>query len=249
MQQSNTYIIVFSVVLTIILGLLLSGTSQVLGPLQQEAIALDKKKQILGAVISAEEIEAMTPQQVNEFYASRISATVVDLSGKEISGTEAEKVEIAKDYKRPADQRKYPVFMFHSEGNPEAVESYIFPLYGAGLWDAIWGYLALETDMNTIGGITLAHASETPGLGARITEGEVQARYVGKKIFDESGALVAVQMQKGEGKDYSSDAHKVDGMSGATITGNGVNNMLKSYLSHYEAYIKSKSSSQAVAGL
>ncbi|MBS4070596.1 NADH:ubiquinone reductase (Na(+)-transporting) subunit C [Algoriphagus aquatilis] len=249
MQQSNTYIIVFSVVLTIILGLLLSGTSQVLGPLQQEAIALDKKKQILGAVISASEIEAMTPQQVNDFYANRISATVVDLSGKEISGIEAEKVEIAKDYKRPADQRQYPVFMFHAEGNPEAVESYIFPLYGAGLWDAIWGYIALETDMNTIGGITLAHASETPGLGARITEGEVQSRYVGKKIFDESGALVAVQMQKGEGKDYSADAHKVDGMSGATITGNGVNNMLKAYLGHYEAYIKSKSSNQAVAGL
>ena len=249
MQQSNTYIIVFSVVLTIILGLLLSGTSQVLGPLQQEAIALDKKKQILGAVISADEIASMTPQQVNEFYSNRISATVVDLSGKEMSGIEAEKVEIAKDYKRPADQRQYPVFMFHAEGNPEAVESYIFPLYGAGLWDAIWGYLALETDMNTIGGITLAHASETPGLGARITEGEVQARYVGKKIFDESGALVAVQMQKGEGKDYSSDAHKVDGMSGATITGNGVNNMLKAYLGHYEAYIKSKSSSKAVAGL
>ena len=137
MQQSNTYIIVFSVVLTIILGLLLSGTSQVLGPLQQEAIALDKKKQILGAVISASEIEAMTPQQVNDFYANRISATVVDLSGKEISGIEAEKVEIAKDYKRPADQRQYPVFMFHAEGNPVAVESYIFPLYGAGLWDAI----------------------------------------------------------------------------------------------------------------
>lgn len=249
MQQSNTYIIVFSVVLTIILGLLLSGTSQVLGPLQQEAIALDKKKQILGAVISASEIEAMTPQQVNEFYSSRISATVVDLSGKEITGVEAEKVEIAKDYKRPADQRQYPVFMFHAEGNPEAVESYIFPLYGAGLWDAIWGYLALETDMNTIGGITLAHASETPGLGARITEGEVQSRYVGKKIFDDSGSLVAVQMQKGEGKDYSADAHKVDGMSGATITGNGVNNMLKAYLGHYEAFIKSKSSNQAVAGL
>jgi Na+-transporting NADH:ubiquinone oxidoreductase subunit C len=248
-QQSNTYIIVFSVVLTIILGLLLSGTSQVLGPLQQEAIALDKKKQILGAVISASEIEAMTPQQVNEFYSSRISATVVDLSGKEITGVEAEKVEIAKDYKRPADQRQYPVFMFHAEGNPEAVESYIFPLYGAGLWDAIWGYLALETDMNTIGGITLAHASETPGLGARITEGEVQSRYVGKKIFDDSGLLVAVQMQKGEGKDYSADAHKVDGMSGATITGNGVNNMLKAYLGHYEAFIKSKSSNQAVAGL
>lgn len=249
MQQSNTYIIVFSVVLTIILGLLLSGTSQVLGPLQQEAIALDKKKQILGAVISAEEIEAMSPQQINEFYAKRISATVVDINGKEISGVEAEKVEVAKDYKKAADQRQYPVFLFHAEGNPEAVESYIFPLYGAGLWDAIWGYIALETDMNTIGGITLAHAGETPGLGARITEGGVQARFVGKKIFDESGTLVAVEMQKGEGKDYSSEEHKVDGMSGATITANGVNNMLKAYLGSYEAYIKSKSSNQALAGL
>jgi Na+-transporting NADH:ubiquinone oxidoreductase subunit C len=250
-QQSNTYVIVYSAVLTVILGLLLSGSAQILGPRQQEAIALDKKKQILGAVIDAEQIAGMTSDQVNEFYGSRISSTVVDISGKEITegGITAEKVEIAKDYKKPADQRSYPVFTYHAEGNPDDVESYIFPLYGAGLWDAIWGYIALETDMNTIGGITLAHAGETPGLGARITEGEVQARYVGKKIFDESGALVAVQMMKGEGKDYSSDEHKVDGMSGATITGNGVNNMLKAYLSHYEAYIKAKSSSSAVAGL
>lgn len=251
MQQSNTYVIVYSAVLTIILGLLLSGSAQLLGPRQQKAIALDKKKQILGAVISAEEIGAMSPDQVNEFYENNISSIVVDINGKEITdgGVTAEKVEIAKDYKKPADQRSYPVFIFHAEGNPAEVKSYILPLYGAGLWDAIWGYIALETDMNTVAGITLAHAGETPGLGARITEGEVQARYVGKKIFDESGELVAVEMMKGEGKDYSSDDHKVDGMSGATITGNGVNNMLEAYLGHYEAYIKSKSSSTAVAGL
>ena len=103
--------------------------------------------------------------------------------------------------------------------------------------------------MNTIGGITLAHAGETPGLGARITEPGVQARYVGKKIFDENGELVAVAMKKGEGKDYSTKPHEVDGMSGATITANGVNNMLSNYLGYYSAYIKSKSSAQAVAGL
>ena len=247
MQQSNTYIIVYSAVLTIILGLLLSGSAQVLGPWQQEAIALDKKKQILGAVISAEEIAAMTPEQVNKFYETRISSTVVDLSGAEITkeGITAEKVEIAKDFKKKPEERSYPVFIFHAEGNPEAVESYIFPMYGAGLWDAIWGYLALETDMNTIGGITLAHAAETPGLGARITEAKVQERYVGKKIFDESGALIAVMMQKGEGKEYGDDAHKVDGMSGATITGNGVNNMLKAYMGYYESYIKAKSTPKA----
>ena len=249
MQQSNTYVIVFSAVLTIVLGVLLSGTSQVLGPLQKEAMALDKKKQILGAVMSAEEVGKMSPEQVNEFYGKRISATVVDLAGNPVAGVQAEMVEVAKDYKKPASERHYPVFTFHAEGNPDQVQSYIFPLYGAGLWDAIWGYLALNTDMNTIGGITLAHASETPGLGARITETGVQARYVGKKIFDESGELITVAMQKGEGKDYANDAHKVDGMSGATITGVGVNNMLKAYMGHYEAFIKSKSSSQALAGL
>jgi Na+-transporting NADH:ubiquinone oxidoreductase subunit C len=250
-QQSNTYIIVYSAVLTIILGLLLSGSAQVLGPWQQKAIELDKKKQILGAVISAEQIAAMTPEDVDAFYSSRISSTVVDITGKEITskGVSAEKVEIAKDYKKPAEERAYPVFIYHAEGNPEAVESYIFPMYGAGLWDAIWGYLALDTDMNTIGGITLAHAAETPGLGARITEAKVQKRYVGKKIFDESGALITVMMQKGEGKDYASDAHKVDGMSGATITGDGVNNMLKAYMGCYEAYIKTKSSPKVVAVL
>ncbi|TFV96232.1 NADH:ubiquinone reductase (Na(+)-transporting) subunit C [Algoriphagus kandeliae] len=252
MQQSNAYIITFSVILTVILGLLLSGTSQVLGPLQREAEALDKKKQILGAVISGDEISAMSPEEVNAFYTSHIAATVVDINGQEVTEKDgaavtAENVDIAKNYKMPAEDRLYPVFIYHAEGNPDAVESYILPLYGAGLWDAIWGYIALDTDMNTVGGITLAHAGETPGLGARITEAGVQQRYVGKEIFDESGALVAVEMQKGEGKDYSSDPHKVDGMSGATITGNGVNAMLKAYLGHYSAFIESKKSSQAVA--
>jgi Na+-transporting NADH:ubiquinone oxidoreductase subunit C len=250
-QQSNTYIIVYSAVLTIILGLLLSGSAQVLGPWQQEAIALDKKKQILGAVISAEEIAAMSPEDVNAFYSSRISSTVVDITGKEVTteGVSAEKVEIAKDYKKAAEERAYPIFIYHAEGKPDQVESYIFPMYGAGLWDAIWGYLALDTDLNTIKGITLAHAAETPGLGARITEAKVQGRYVNKKIFDESGSLVTVMMQKGENKDYSSDPHKVDGMSGATITGNGVNNMLKAYMGCYEAYIKAKSAPKVVAVL
>ncbi|MDF2158984.1 NADH:ubiquinone reductase (Na(+)-transporting) subunit C [Algoriphagus sp. CAU 1675] len=254
MQQSNAYIITFSVILTVFLGLLLSGTSQVLGPLQREAEALDKKKQILGAVISGEEISAMTPEEVNQYYTSRIASVVVDINGQEVTeqdgvAVSAETVDIAKNYKRPADQRLYPVFIYHAEGNSDDVESYIFPLYGAGLWDAIWGFIAIKTDMNTVGGITLAHAGETPGLGARITDPTVQSRYVGKTIFDESGELVAVEMQKGEGKDYTSNPHQIDGMSGATITGKGVNAMVKNYLEHYKAYIESKKSSQAVAAL
>lgn len=254
MQQSNAYIITFSVILTVVLGLLLSGTSQVLGPLQREAEALDKKKQILGAVISGDEISAMTPEEVNAYYGSRISSMVVDINGAEVTERDgapvtAATVDIAKNYKMPKEDRLYPVFVFHAEGDETAVESYIFPIYGAGLWDAIWGYLALDTDMNTIGGITLAHAGETPGLGARITEPGVQARFAGKEIFDNTGELVAVEMQKGEGKDYSNNPHQVDGMSGATITANGVNAMLENYLQAYKPFIESKKSSTAVAAV
>ncbi|REG84762.1 NADH:ubiquinone reductase (Na(+)-transporting) subunit C [Algoriphagus antarcticus] len=254
MQQSNTYIITFSVILTVVLGLLLSGTSQVLGPKQKEAMALDNKKQILGALIPGEEIAVMTPEEVNSYYESRVSTIVVDINGKEVKERDgvavtAETVDIAKNYKKPKEERLFPVYIYHAEGNPEDVANYVLPLYGAGLWNAIWGYIALDTDMNTVGGITLAHAGETPGLGARITEQEVQSRYVGKEIYDESGNLVAVEMQKGEGYDYSGSPHKVDGMSGATITAKGVNNMLENYLGYYQAYIETKKSSTTVAVL
>lgn len=249
MQQSNTYIITFSVILTVVLGLLLSGTSQVLGPMQREAIALDQKKQILGAVISGDEIAAMTPEEVNSYYGSHIASTVVDVNGKEIADATAAGVDVGKNYKKPFEERQFPVYIFHEEGDVTAVKSYVFPIYGAGLWDAIWGFLALDTDMNTVGGITLAHAGETPGLGARITEPGVQGRFEGKEIFNESGKMVGIQMQKGEGKDYSGNPHQVDGMSGATITGNGLNNMLNNYLGYYKVYIESKKSSTAVAVL
>jgi len=249
-QQSNAYIITFSVILTVVLGLLLSGTSQVLGPLQKKAEELDTKKQILGAVVDAEELGAMKPNEVLSFYENRISSVVVDINGnpvetaKDGSAITAEKVNVGKNYKMPSDQRMFPVFKYHAEGNPDAVESYILPVYGAGLWDEIWGYIALETDLNTIKGVTFAHKGETPGLGARITAAAIQERYQGKKLFDGQGNLQSVVMQKGEGKDYSGDEHKVDGMSGATITANGVNDMLRNYMQYYGAFLDKQRASK-----
>lgn len=251
MQQSNTYIITFSIILTVVLGLLLSGTSQVLGPLQRKAEELDTRKQILGAVVDGETLKKMKANEVLEFYEKRISSIVVDIQGNKIetapdgSPMIAEKVNVGKNYKMPAEKRVFPVFIYHAEGNPDAVESYILPVYGAGLWDEIWGYVALKTDLNTIAGVTFSHKGETPGLGARITSADIQGRYQGKEIFDESGSLQAVSMQKGEGKDYSSDKHKVDGMSGATITANGVNSMVRNYLQYYSAFLDKTKAAKA----
>ncbi|WP_158855859.1 NADH:ubiquinone reductase (Na(+)-transporting) subunit C [Lunatibacter salilacus] len=242
MQQSNAYVITFSVVLTIVLGLLLSGTSEVLKPIQQKAEALDTKKQILGAVMPVEEIAAMKPDEIDAFYESRISSKVVNIDGEEVTEQDgatvtAESVDVGKNYKKDPADRLYPVFIFHEEGNADDAISYIFPVYGNGLWDNIWGFLALQTDVNTIEGVTFSHAGETPGLGARITSRDIQNRYVGKEIFDDSGNLVSVDMQKGEGRDYSGEDHMVDGLSGATITAVGVNKMLRNYLQNYQSYM------------
>jgi Na+-transporting NADH:ubiquinone oxidoreductase subunit C len=176
-------------------------------------------------------------------FEKRITSEVVDFQGNPVETNHkgepivAEKVEVAKEYKLPQEERIYPVYKFVSSENPEKVESYIFPIYGNGLWDKIWGYVALDASLETIKGVSFDHKAETPGLGARITTPEVQHRFVGKEIYDDQGNLVSVQMVKGEGHG-SLDAHHVDGMAGATMTGKGVNNMLKNYLEAYQGYMK-----------
>ena len=182
-------------------------------------------------------MELKKGDNVNEIYDKRVNAFVVDYNGNVKEGVKPADVNLAAEYKKPARERLLPVYEFRSETNPDQVENVVFPLFGFGLWDNIWGFVALENDMNTIKGVKFQHKGETPGLGARINTDDIQSRYEGKKVF-EGDELVSVTMMKGEGNDYSGDEHKVDGMSGATLTGKGVNNMLKDYLSSYLNYIK-----------
>ncbi len=252
MQQSNTYIIVFSAILTIVLGGMLSVANQGLKPRQQKSIELDTKKKILGAVTDLQNIKG---NEILDMYGKSIESIVVDMNGdiieKDEKGTDivAENVNIAKNFKKSPEERMYPVFKFHKSGDKDAIEAYIFPVYGKGLWGPIWGFIALETDLNTIKGTSFDHKTETPGLGARITSAEIRDRYNGKKVFDDSGNLVSIIMLKGENHPQSSlDNHHIDGMSGATLTGNGVNDMLESYFKHYQGYInKSKNATKKVA--
>jgi Na+-transporting NADH:ubiquinone oxidoreductase subunit C len=159
----------------------------------------------------------------------------------------AENVDIAKNYKKAPENRMFPVFKYHKPGNKDEVEAYIFPIYGKGLWGPIWGFIALETDLSTIKGVSFDHKTETPGLGARITTAEISNRFVGKKVFDDDGKLASVVMLKGENNPTSLlNEHHIDGMSGATLTGKGVNEMLKSYFNYYQPYInKAKSNDTA----
>ncbi|BDC98223.1 NADH:ubiquinone reductase (Na(+)-transporting) subunit C [Persicobacter psychrovividus] len=230
MRQSNGYIIGFAVVMTIVCGGLLSWAAVGLKEAQTKAKELDTKRQILSAVI---DIKGKPSEELLKLYDSDISAIVIDAQGKVLDGVDAATVNIAKEYKKKPAERKLPIYEFKKDGK---ISAYILPMYGSGLWDAIWGFIAIESDGNTVQGISLDHKGETPGLGARITSEEVQERYKDKKIF-EGGKLVSVQMVKGENNPGLSE-HQVDGMSGATLTGNGVNKMLESYLDLYKGFLK-----------
>ena len=235
MRQSNLYIVIYAGILTLVCGGLLALASEGLKERQAFNVALEKKQNILATVIDLQE-----GQDVNKIYADRVKEFVVDFEGNVKEGVKTEDVNLAAEYKKPADKRLLPVYEFTNESNPEKTDYVILPVYGFGLWNDIWGFVALESDMNTIRGVNFDHKGETPGLGARITtDVEIPARYKGKSIY-ENNKLVSVTMMKGEGNDYNNDPHKVDGMSGATLTAKGVNNMLKDYLSSYEKYLKKK---------
>ncbi len=203
---------------------------------QQKAIDLDTKKQILSAVITLKEGD-----DALGIYNTRIEGIVIDKNGDIVKdAVAADKIDVRKESKVKDNERKYPVFIYkNKEGQ---VESYIVPTYGAGLWDAIWGFVALESDLNTIKGVSFGHKGETPGLGQRIDTKEIQNRYIGKKFFDDKGALVSIDMIKGETGTPEANAalgpHKVDGMSGATITGDGVDKMLTNYIDQYTNYFE-----------
>jgi Na+-transporting NADH:ubiquinone oxidoreductase subunit C len=233
----------YATILTVVCGVLLAVASEGLKPLQQANVELDEKRSILSSVFTLEKGD-----DVAAIYEKRVKSYVVNAQGTIVEGKRAEEIDVLGEYKKPVDQRQLPVYEILSENDPNTTDSYVLPVYGYGLWNNIWGFVALDKDLNTVKGVRYEHAGETPGLGARIATEEVQQRYVGKKIADGS-QIVAVQMMKGEGNDYSDNPHKVDGMSGATITAKGLNNMLTEYLKAYESFIKSKSNNAQAVNL
>ncbi|MFY8037930.1 MAG: NADH:ubiquinone reductase (Na(+)-transporting) subunit C [Cyclobacteriaceae bacterium] len=231
-RQSNLYIVLYAAAITIVCGGALAWASQSLKPLQDANIEMERKKNILSTVMKLEE-----GANIEQLYAARVKERVIDFQGNVKAGVLASSVNIAEQYKLKPEQRLLPVYEFRNQADTSKIENAVMPVYGYGLWNNIWGFVALQSDLNTVQGVKFEHAGETPGLGARITSDDIQERYKGKSVFDGDN-VSSVVMQKGEGFDYSKDPHKVDGMSGATLTGKGVNNMLSDYLNCYKNYLK-----------
>jgi len=208
-KNSNTYIIIYSVVMVVVVALLLSVTALSLQE-RQNANKLDEKKNAIMASLHASD----------RSYDEYITAYAVNGEGGKIDGVDVFKQ--MEDLKGSFEKGVYPVF----EARDGRV---VIPVTGSGLWGPIWGYVALDSDMNTVVGAIFDHAGETPGLGAEIATAKHQAQYVGKKIF-EGDEFVSVRLRKGGASDTD---HEVDAISGGTKTSDGVTAMLHDSFSRY----------------
>lgn len=224
---SNTYIFVFSIIMVVVIGLLLSLAAMQLKPFQEKNIEVEKKQNILASL----RIKS-TPNDAVELYAKYITDTyVLDNRAVKKEGVDAFTVDLKNEIGKPAAERSLPVFVGTLDNGTNA---YVVPLRGKGLWGPIWGYMSFQTDMNTIYGAVFDHQGETPGLGAEIRTEWFQEPFIGKQIFEDSAKFVSVKVLKGGAP--KENKHAVDAISGGTITSVGLEAMLDSCLVQYKTF-------------
>jgi Na+-transporting NADH:ubiquinone oxidoreductase subunit C len=238
---SNTYIFVFSLVMVTIVAVLLSFVATQLGPRQQMNVEIERKQDILRSVGQAQMVSEADDKNsyIEEEFGKFITDSyVVDFQGEVLDADAFEiTLELEKEVKIDQEERRYPVFVYSENGN----EKYVVPVRGKGLWGPIWGYVAFETDLNTISGAVFDHQGETPGLGAEINTDWFQEPFIGKTIFNENGEFVSIEVVKG-GADPQ-DPHGVDAITGGTITSKGLEDMLMECLAGYVNHFQNKANS------
>lgn len=229
-RQGNTYTVIYSVILVLVVGVVLSLVYQALRPTQERNISDDTKKQILAAA----RIVPGADQSITEVYDEHIIASyIVNSEGEKIDGSKnAFDVNIANQVKLPDNERELPVYECKTDNGVK----YILPVYGAGLWGPIWGYIAFDSNGNTIYGAYFAHQGETPGLGAEIEKPAFSSQFDGKNIFDNNGDFTSIAVVKAG--QAPSHGDYVNAVSGGTITSQGVQKMLSNSLAPYSAFLK-----------
>lgn len=227
-MYSNRYTFIYAIVLSVVTAVLLAFASEGFRPLQEANIALDKKTNILRSV----RIGTNKRAEIEQIYKDKVREMVVDAKGNELSDADANTIVLKDEVAKPAADRKLPLYMYTAE---DGKKHYIVPMQGVGLWGPIWGYISIEEDFNTVYGAYFDHKGETPGLGAEITEKSFQQQFEGKKIM-EGDKFVSVYVTKITEKIPYGPEHRVDGISGGTITSKGVDVMLKNCVEPYLGY-------------
>ena len=229
-RDSNRHTYLFAGIMVVTIAFVLSFTSESLKELKLDNVKKEKMQNILSTVgvnVTRDESEDL----YNQYIIEELSLTHNGDIDQEVN---AFNIKLALEIKKDLDNQRFPLYI----ANLDNTKYYIIPLRGNGLWNAIWGYIALKEDINTIEGISFGHQAETAGLGAEITEDWFINSFNDEKILNSNGEFVGIYVSKSNNDPYNIDKNdnEVDAISGATVTGDGVSDMIKERLENYLPY-------------
>jgi Na+-transporting NADH:ubiquinone oxidoreductase subunit C len=255
--DKNSYTILFAIALVGVVGSLLAFTASSLKPNIEENKRMEKQQNILYAMgingnESTGDITFISTDKVAEAFSTNISEQIVlEVKGGKIlkemnreefmkskaqgAGKEPYLIDIKKEQTKAknGESRFLPLF----KGTQDGKTVYVTAVRGKGLWDAIWGFIALDEEM-VVQGAFFDHAGETPGLGANIKQRYFMDDFNGEKLLNEAGVFKGIKVAKGNNDPVNNDKDdfEVDALAGATITGDGVSAMIKKDLKLYQPY-------------
>lgn len=228
-KEANSYTIIFVIILIFVIASSLTVVNFLLLPKQKHNMETEKKQNILRSInvfCSNDSVEYFYEKYIIDSY-------IVNNKGETLSKGNAFLIDLKEEAKKNLSEQKIPIFIAKAENNNYKT---IFTLIGKGLWGEISGYVSLNEDNNTIYGITFNHKSETPGLGAEISDRPFQEKFIGKKIYDENFLEISLKIVKNS----KENNNEIDALSGATITSSGINKMISDCMLNYKNYIIKK---------
>jgi Na+-transporting NADH:ubiquinone oxidoreductase subunit C len=250
-MYSNGYIFRYASIMVILVAAILSAAAILLQPAQERNVKIEKIQDILRSA----NIESTTSNAEELYEKYIVKEIVINSAGEEIGvyangafekgDRRAFLIDLKTELKakqqiaqgKTAQEPVFPIFVCHIDNE----DIFIIPLYGMGLWGPVWGNIALKGDLNTVVGVTFGHKGETPGLGAEISTDVFTAQFPSKTLFDENGNFKSIAVVKGGVANSNIDPlHGVDGISGGTITSNGVSAMINDCLENYVTYFKNQ---------
>ncbi len=245
--NSNVYTIIYTTIVVVVVAAVLAVAAMAFKPMQTANIKAETLSQMMVAagLGTMDEFQEIGNDNVLVRYSENISeAFTVDLDGNKVSDlkTDKDNIELVDNFK-PQDvaiknhgEATLPVYRFKSGAT-------VIPIYGAGLWGPVWGYIALDTDFQTILGVYFDHSGETPGLGSKIKDDpEFQAQFIGKS-FDLANAANPFDILKGGAPEGNN--HAVDAISGSTMTCRGLDTGIDLWIGAYSNYLKAAAASAA----
>ena len=241
--EKNSYTVIFAIAMVIVVGAILAGLASGLKPLVKANERYEKQQNILYALgvnnnTGANDVEFIPTDIVEEEFNKYIKKQYVIQGGDVTEDDQAYLIDIKKESAKAKNsdyKRRLPLFVGEKDGK----EVYVVPVRGKGLWDAIWGYVALDKEM-VVQGVYFDHKAETPGLGAEIKQRYFMDDFTGEKFLD-GDVFEGIKVAKGNNdpKNTIKDDHEVDALAGATITGDGVSAMLQKDVRMYKPYFDS----------